>query len=53
MSSYFRKLEKSNSPDLQVSIAGSTFYGLSTSQSATDVVTPSHDMGDYRRTTDR
>ncbi|XP_015591697.1 uncharacterized protein LOC107266083 isoform X2 [Cephus cinctus] len=41
-----------NSPDLQVTVAGSTFYGLSSSHSATDVLS-SHDMGDYRRTTDR
>ncbi|XP_014468751.1 PREDICTED: uncharacterized protein LOC106741360 isoform X2 [Dinoponera quadriceps] len=45
----------SNSPDLQMTIAGSTFYGLSTSQSATDMSSPSssQDMGDYRRATDR
>ncbi|XP_053997154.1 uncharacterized protein LOC128886368 [Hylaeus anthracinus] len=41
-----------NSPDLQMTIAGSTFYGLSASQSATDMSTNSQDMGDYRRTTD-
>ncbi|XP_058790907.1 uncharacterized protein LOC131664065 isoform X2 [Phymastichus coffea] len=48
-----RKSEKMSSPDLQVTIAGSTFYGLNTSHSATDVLTSSQDMGDYRRTTDR
>lgn len=41
-----------HSPDLQVTVAGSTFYGLSSSHSATDVPS-SHDMGDYRRTSDR
>ncbi|XP_076238407.1 connector enhancer of ksr [Calliopsis andreniformis] len=41
-----------NSPDLHMTIAGSTFYGLSASQSATDM-SSSQDMGDYRRTTDR
>ncbi|KAK2578688.1 hypothetical protein KPH14_011657 [Odynerus spinipes] len=40
------------SPDLQMTIAGSTFYGLSASQSATDM-SYNQDMGDYRRTTDR
>ncbi|OXU26706.1 hypothetical protein TSAR_000117 [Trichomalopsis sarcophagae] len=48
-----RKPEKMSSPDLQVTIAGSTFYGLNTSHSATDVLSSSQDMGDYRRTTDR
>ncbi|XP_011154406.1 uncharacterized protein LOC105192169 isoform X2 [Harpegnathos saltator] len=45
----------SNSPDLQMTIAGSTFYGLSASQSTTDMSSPSsnQDMGDYRRATDR
>ncbi|EFN72679.1 Connector enhancer of kinase suppressor of ras 3 [Camponotus floridanus] len=45
----------SNSPDLQMTIAGSTFYGLSGSQSAMDMSSSSNnqDMGDYRRTTDR
>ncbi|RLU18195.1 hypothetical protein DMN91_010438 [Ooceraea biroi] len=45
----------SNSPDLQMTIAGSTFYGLSASQSATDMSSSSNnqDMGDYRRATDR
>ncbi|XP_029177228.1 uncharacterized protein LOC114945264 isoform X1 [Nylanderia fulva] len=42
----------SNSPDLQMTIAGSTFYGLSGSQSATDM-SSNQDMGDYRRATDR
>jgi len=43
------------SPDLQMTIAGSTFYGLSASQSATDMSSTlsSQDMGDYRRATDR
>ncbi|KAJ8673001.1 hypothetical protein QAD02_004262 [Eretmocerus hayati] len=48
-----KKPEKMSSPDLQVTIAGSTFYGLNASQSATDVLSTSQDMGDYRRTTDR
>ena len=48
-----KKPEKMSSPDLQVTIAGSTFYGLNTSHSATDVLSSSQDMGDYRRTTDR
>ncbi|KAL6444388.1 hypothetical protein ACFW04_001922 [Cataglyphis niger] len=45
----------SNSLDLQMTIAGSTFYGLSSSQSAMDMLSPSsnQDMGDYRRATDR
>ncbi|XP_072755267.1 uncharacterized protein Cnk [Anoplolepis gracilipes] len=45
----------SNSPDLQMTIAGSTFYGLSGSQSSTDMSSSSsnQDMGDYRRATDR
>ncbi|XP_029662241.1 uncharacterized protein LOC115234954 [Formica exsecta] len=45
----------SNSLDLQMTIAGSTFYGLSGSQSAMDMLSPSsnQDMGDYRRATDR
>ncbi|XP_076172274.1 connector enhancer of ksr isoform X2 [Ptiloglossa arizonensis] len=42
-----------NSPDLQMTIAGSTFYGLCASQSTTDMSSSSQDMGDYRRTTDR
>ncbi|XP_050474912.1 uncharacterized protein LOC126865973 isoform X2 [Bombus huntii] len=42
-----------NSPDLQMTIAGSTFYGLCASHSATDMSTSTQDMGDYRRTTDR
>ncbi|KAF7994610.1 hypothetical protein HCN44_004082 [Aphidius gifuensis] len=42
-----------NSPDLRVTVAGSTFYGLTSSHSATDVPTTSQDMGDYRQTTDR
>ncbi|XP_076621719.1 connector enhancer of ksr isoform X1 [Colletes latitarsis] len=42
-----------NSPDLQMTIAGSTFYGLCASQSTTDMSNSSQDMGDYRRTTDR
>lgn len=42
----------SNPPDLQMTIAGSTFYGLSGSQSATDM-SSNQDMGDYRRATDR
>lgn len=41
------------SPDLQMTIAGSTFYGLSASQSATDMSYNNQDMGDYRRTTDK
>jgi len=43
------------SPDLQMTIAGSTFYGLSASQSATDMSSTlsSQDMADYRRATDR
>ncbi|KAF7383643.1 hypothetical protein HZH66_012993 [Vespula vulgaris] len=41
------------SPDLQMTIAGSTFYGLSASQSATDMSYNNQEMGDYRRTTDR
>ncbi|KYN02475.1 Connector enhancer of kinase suppressor of ras 3 [Cyphomyrmex costatus] len=35
-----------NSPDLQMTIAGSTFYGSSTSQNVTDISDP--DMNDYR-----
>ncbi|KOC69828.1 Connector enhancer of kinase suppressor of ras 3 [Habropoda laboriosa] len=42
-----------NSPDLQMTIAGSTFYGLCASHSATDMSNSTQDMGDYRRTTDR
>nr|XP_033332799.1 uncharacterized protein LOC117224168 [Megalopta genalis] len=42
-----------NSSDLQMTIAGSTFYGLCASQSATDMSSNIQDMGDYRRTTDR
>ncbi|KAG7205570.1 hypothetical protein KM043_007542 [Ampulex compressa] len=42
-----------SSPDLQMTIAGSTFYGLSASQSATDMSSNIQDMGDYRRTSDR
>ncbi|KOX71740.1 Connector enhancer of kinase suppressor of ras 3 [Melipona quadrifasciata] len=42
-----------NSPDLQMTIAGSTFYGLCASHSATDMSNNTQDMGDYRRTTDR
>nr|XP_012144289.1 PREDICTED: uncharacterized protein LOC100882812 isoform X2 [Megachile rotundata] len=42
-----------NSPDLQMTIAGSTFYGLCSSHSATDMSSNTQDMGDYRRTTDR
>ncbi|XP_015436099.1 PREDICTED: LOW QUALITY PROTEIN: uncharacterized protein LOC107191550 [Dufourea novaeangliae] len=42
-----------NSSDLQMTIAGSTFYGLCASQSATDMSSSTQDMGDYRRTTDR
>lgn len=41
------------SPDLQMTIAGSTFYGLSASQSATDMSYNNQEMSDYRRTTDR
>ncbi|XP_076683432.1 connector enhancer of ksr isoform X3 [Andrena cerasifolii] len=41
-----------NSPDLQMTIAGSTFYGLCASQSTTDMSCSTQDMGDYRRTTD-
>ncbi|KAK9307975.1 hypothetical protein QLX08_001882 [Tetragonisca angustula] len=43
----------SYSPDLQMTIAGSTFYGLCASHSATDMSNNTQDMGDYRRTTDR
>ncbi|XP_020294465.1 uncharacterized protein LOC109860036 isoform X2 [Pseudomyrmex gracilis] len=46
----------SNSPDLQVTIAGSTFYGLSVSQSTTDISSSSNNQdidGYYRRTLDR
>nr|XP_031838003.1 uncharacterized protein LOC116429322 [Nomia melanderi] len=43
----------SNSSDLQITIAESTFYGLCASQSATDMSSSTQDMGDYRRTTDR
>lgn len=53
----FCRKEDSNSesPDLQMTIAGSTFYGLSASQSATDMSSAlsGQDMGDYRRATDR
>ncbi|XP_071643471.1 uncharacterized protein Cnk isoform X3 [Temnothorax longispinosus] len=42
----------STSPDLQMTIAGSTFYGSTTSQSATDTLNNS-DMSDYRHATDR
>ncbi|OAD58012.1 Connector enhancer of kinase suppressor of ras 3, partial [Eufriesea mexicana] len=42
-----------NSPDLQMTIAGSTFYGLCASHSTTDMSSSTQDMGDYRRTTDR
>ncbi|XP_076284029.1 connector enhancer of ksr isoform X1 [Lasioglossum baleicum] len=42
-----------NSSDLQMTIAGSTFYGLCASQSTTDMSSSTQDMGDYRRTTDR
>ena len=48
-----KPLEKHSTPDLQVSIAGSTFYGLNASQSATDMLASSQDMGDYRRTSER
>ena len=41
----------SNSPDLQMTIAGSTFYGLTTSQNATDM--SNTDMNDYRHAIDR
>ncbi|XP_026674146.1 uncharacterized protein LOC108630860 isoform X2 [Ceratina calcarata] len=41
-----------SSPDLQMTIAGSTFYGLCASHSATDMSNSTQDMGDYRRTTD-
>ncbi|KAG5315212.1 CNKR3 kinase, partial [Acromyrmex insinuator] len=41
----------SNSPDLQMTIAGSTFYGLTTSQNTTDM--SNSDMNDYRHATDR
>ncbi|XP_012283577.1 uncharacterized protein LOC105701420 [Orussus abietinus] len=41
-----------NIADMQVTVAGSTFYGLSSSQSASDVPT-SQEMADYRRTADR
>lgn len=53
---FYRKEDSnSNSLDLQMTIAGSTFYGLSGSQSAMDMLSPSsnQDMGDYRRATDR
>lgn len=53
----FRRKEdsNSNSPDLQMTIAGSTFYGLSASQSTVDMSSSSsnQDMGDYRRAIDR
>lgn len=42
----------SNSPDLQITIAGSTFYGSTTSQSVTDTLN-NPDMSDYRHATDR
>ncbi|KAG6801415.1 hypothetical protein HZU73_03536 [Apis mellifera caucasica] len=42
-----------NSPDLQMTIAGSTFYGLYASHSTTDISNNIQDMNDYRRTTDR
>ncbi|XP_029047908.2 uncharacterized protein LOC114878351 isoform X2 [Osmia bicornis bicornis] len=42
-----------SSPDLQMTIAGSTFYGLCSSHSATDMSSNTQDMGDYRRTADR
>ncbi|XP_023248126.1 uncharacterized protein LOC106642128 isoform X3 [Copidosoma floridanum] len=45
--------EKLSSPDLQVTVASSTFYGLNASQSATDVLNSSQDMGDYRQTSER
>ncbi|KAL7295304.1 hypothetical protein TKK_0011338 [Trichogramma kaykai] len=48
-----KPVEKYSSPDLQMTIAGSTFYGLNSSQSTTDVPGSSQDMGDYRRTTER
>ncbi|KAG5321509.1 CNKR2 kinase, partial [Acromyrmex heyeri] len=41
----------SNSPDLQMTIAGSTFYGLTTSQNTTDM--SNSDMNDYRHAIDR
>ncbi|XP_011685759.1 PREDICTED: uncharacterized protein LOC105448713, partial [Wasmannia auropunctata] len=41
----------SNSPDLQMTIAGSTFYGSTMSQSATDTSSNS-DMSDYRHAAD-
>ncbi|KAI4490984.1 hypothetical protein M0802_010560 [Mischocyttarus mexicanus] len=41
------------SPDLQMTIAGSTFYGLSASQSATDMSYSNQEMNDYRRPADR
>ncbi|KAL6256051.1 hypothetical protein P5V15_013287 [Pogonomyrmex californicus] len=41
----------SNSPDVQMTIAGSTFYGLNISQNATDI-SNNPDMSDYRYTID-
>jgi len=41
----------SNSPDLQMTIAGSTFYGSTMSQNATDI--PNNLDSDYRQATDR
>ncbi|XP_077280877.1 connector enhancer of ksr isoform X2 [Temnothorax americanus] len=43
----------SNSPDLQMTIAGSTFYGSTTSQSATDMLNNSYIISDYRHAADR
>ncbi|XP_051174533.1 probable serine/threonine-protein kinase DDB_G0282963 [Leptopilina boulardi] len=43
----------SHSPELPVTVSGSTFYGLNASRSANDVPSSSQDMGDYRRTSDR
>ncbi|XP_066584052.1 uncharacterized protein [Prorops nasuta] len=48
-----KKTDIPHSPDLQRTIAGSTFYGLSASQSATDMLSTNQTMGDYRHTTDR
>lgn len=53
--SHRKEDSNAESPDLQMTIAGSTFYGLSASQSATDMSNTlnSQDMGDYRRATDK
>lgn len=51
---FYRKQDSvPNSPDLQMTIAGSTFYGLYASHSTSDISNNIQDMNDYRRTTDR